>query len=507
MNNPILAFRLQNFIGYSDTEWIALRYINLLFGRNSSGKSAIIRAFLLLKQSLNIPQGYDSALVVAMEDGVDMGTFRNWVHQHDTTLNVCFGFKYAPQLLDPFLDPAVNNLATAYMVKLGFGVLPANPGTIILKYIAITYEWITEGSDIGQESEIFAAIFEHGVWQKSVNDDWLAQISRTEEKDDQTEDTWQLLEPHCDRSFFPELYLPNSLEKYTGSDKGEAINRLLKIFQEAIHRFLDGLIYLEPIREEPKRYYEVTKLARSKSNRYGGQYLIQSYLAAQKVQPERLKKVNDWLQTFGFNCRLEVTKVNEESTLYTISIVELREENPLIVNWRDVGFGLSQSLPVIFLAVFAEPGAFIIIEQPELHLHTSAQAALADLFIECTNSNQCAFLLETHSEHLLIRLRQRIAETVLDTVIQQANADHLPILHSNQGFDFSPNRLSVVFVTRQKSQSQLEIIPIQQDGSFDDPSELFLDFFGQDYEDTVKLMEAAGNLAQWEIKNGANGRL
>lgn len=506
MNNPILAFRLQNFIGYSDTDWIALRYINLLFGRNSSGKSAIIRAFLLLKQSLNIPQGYDSALVVAMEDGVDMGTFRNWVHQHDTTLDVCFGFKYTSQLLDPLLYPVVDNPAAVYMVKLGFGLLPANPRTIILKHIAITHEWVPEGSDIGQESEIFAATFGHGVWQKSVNDDWLAQISPTEGAN-LVEDTWQYLEPHCDRSFFPELHLPNGTGKYTGSQKGETINRLLEIFHEATHSFLNGLIYLEPIREEPKRYYEVTKLTRSKPNRYGGQYLIQSYLSAQKIQPERLKKVNDWLQTFGFNCRLEVTNVNEESTLYTISIVELREKNPLIVNWRDVGFGLSQSLPIIFLAVFAEPGSFIIIEQPELHLHTSAQAALADLFIECTNNSQCVFLLETHSEHLLIRLRQRVAETFLDTVIKQSNSDTLPAVNYNQGFDFSSNRLSVVFVTREKSQSQLEIIPIQHDGSFDDPSELFLDFFGQDYEDTVKLMEAAGNLAQWEIKNGANGRL
>ena len=501
MDNRILAFRLQNFMGYLDTDWIDLRPINLLFGRNSSGKSAIIRALLLLKQSLNIPPSYDSALVIDMEDGIDMGNFRNWVHRHDTNLNVSFGFKYATQLL----DPVINNPAAAYVVELGFGVLPTNPQAIILKQASIAYEWVAEGSNPHQESEIFAATFEHGVWNKSANDDWLDQISPTETVNP-AEDSWQYVEPRSYLSFFPELYLPNSISKNTGSKKGEDINGLLKIFHEATKRFLNMLIYLEPIREEPKRYYEVTKLTKPKLNKHG-QYIIQSYLLAQKIQPKRLEKVNRWLQIFGFNCRLEITKINEEGTLYTISIIELREKHSLTVNWRDVGFGLSQSLPIIFLSVLAEPGSFIIIEQPELHLHTSAQAALADLFIECTNINQCAFLLETHSEHLLIRLRQRIVETSLDTVVKNANPDNLPAPNYNQGFDFSSKRLNVVFVTREESQSQLEMIPIRQDGSFDNPSESFLNFFGQDYEDTMKLMDAAGNLAQWEAKNGSNGRI
>ncbi len=47
------AFRIQNFMGFEDSGWIELRPITLLFGRNSSGKSAILRALLLLRQSLS----------------------------------------------------------------------------------------------------------------------------------------------------------------------------------------------------------------------------------------------------------------------------------------------------------------------------------------------------------------------------------------------------------------------------------------------------------------------
>lgn len=48
----VTAFRIQNFMGFEDSGWVELRPITLLFGRNSSGKSALIRALLLLRQSL-----------------------------------------------------------------------------------------------------------------------------------------------------------------------------------------------------------------------------------------------------------------------------------------------------------------------------------------------------------------------------------------------------------------------------------------------------------------------
>jgi len=54
---PVEAIRLQNFMAFEDTGWVELRPITLLFGRNSSGKSALIRALLLLKQSLESPPG------------------------------------------------------------------------------------------------------------------------------------------------------------------------------------------------------------------------------------------------------------------------------------------------------------------------------------------------------------------------------------------------------------------------------------------------------------------
>ncbi len=81
------------------------------------------------------------------------------------------------------------------------------------------------------------------------------------------------------------------------------------------------------------------------------------------------------------------------------------------VSLQDVGVGVSQVLPVIINA-FGRQNEFIAIEQPEIHIHPALQAELGDLFIESAlGQNKNTFLLETHSEHLILRLLRRIRET------------------------------------------------------------------------------------------------
>ena len=82
-----------------------------------------------------------------------------------------------------------------------------------------------------------------------------------------------------------------------------------------------------------------------------------------------------------------------------------------IVSLQDVGVGISQVLPVI-LHAFGETEKLIAIEQPEIHIHPALQAELGDVFIESAlGENKNTFLLETHSEHLILRILRRIRET------------------------------------------------------------------------------------------------
>jgi predicted ATPase len=86
------------------------------------------------------------------------------------------------------------------------------------------------------------------------------------------------------------------------------------------------------------------------------------------------------------------------------------------VKLTDVGFGLSQVLPVIVESFYVKPNSTVVFEQPEIHLHPSVQADLADLFIEAIDTRESGqsrsiqFIVESHSEHFLRRLQRRIAE-------------------------------------------------------------------------------------------------
>ena len=90
-------------------------------------------------------------------------------------------------------------------------------------------------------------------------------------------------------------------------------------------------------------------------------------------------------------------------------LVDKRTDTP--VSHRDVGIGVSQVLPVL-VSAYASTDKFLAIEQPEIHLHPALQAELGDVFIESAlGEGRNTFLIETHSEHLLLRIMRRMRET------------------------------------------------------------------------------------------------
>jgi predicted ATPase len=137
------------------------------------------------------------------------------------------------------------------------------------------------------------------------------------------------------------------------------------------------------------------------------------------------------------------------------SRVAIREEKTGIeLMPQDVGVGISQTLPVIIGALHIKKGMFAI-EQPELHIHPALQVALGDLFISRSRESQICFLLETHSEHLMLRFLRRIRET---------DEDNLP-----PGKDsLKPDQLAVYYVEQGETGVSVFPIRINEDGEFTD---------------------------------------
>ncbi|MBE0435782.1 MAG: DUF3696 domain-containing protein, partial [Methylomicrobium sp.] len=126
----------------------------------------------------------------------------------------------------------------------------------------------------------------------------------------------------------------------------------------------------------------------------------------------------------------------------------------LIVEIEDVGVGVSQIIPVLMAIVQSNR---VFIQQPELHLHPKLQAQMADAFIERVNKYMYTnFVVESHSEHFLLRLLRRIRETHKSDIRHKL-------------FGLSANQVSVLYVDKlEDGSSKLFPLRISPDGEFID---------------------------------------
>ncbi|MCL4519482.1 MAG: AAA family ATPase, partial [Thaumarchaeota archaeon] len=142
-------------------------------------------------------------------------------------------------------------------------------------------------------------------------------------------------------------------------------------------------------------------------------------------------------------------------TIQELVMLDTHYRPPVTVTHRDVGIGVSQVLPVLVYS-YANRNKLIAIEQPEIHIHPKLQADLADVFIESAlGERKNTFLLETHSEHLILRLLRRIRETTNGTL-------------SDPRLTLKPSDISVLYVLPDSAGSKVLEMKVTPDGDFED---------------------------------------
>jgi predicted ATPase len=119
--------------------------------------------------------------------------------------------------------------------------------------------------------------------------------------------------------------------------------------------------------------------------------------------------VSFWIKHLQLAQSLDVRDLAKRLNLFEVDIKGARQGTK--ANLIDVGFGISQVLPVLVQGLLMRRGGIYLVQQPEIHLHPDAQAGLADFFIFLASQGVIT-VVETHSEYLLLRLRRRLAEGV-----------------------------------------------------------------------------------------------
>ncbi|MGD9161965.1 MAG: AAA family ATPase [Desulfobacteraceae bacterium] len=169
----------------------------------------------------------------------------------------------------------------------------------------------------------------------------------------------------------------------------------------------------------------------------------------------------EWAENFEIDIQGELEEkigdIPEKLQKYESLLSEIQElvlvdkRSNTVLSHRDVGIGISQVLPVLVYS-YAYSDKIIAMEQPEIHLHPALQAELGDLFIESAlGDNKNRFLIETHSEHLLLRLMRRIRETTSGKL-----PEGIPPLH--------PGDVMVLFVEPDGSRSIIREMPLNDKG-------------------------------------------
>lgn len=248
---------------------------------------------------------------------------------------------------------------------------------------------------------------------------------------------------------------------------------------KCLSSWLDELSYIGPLRDLPPR----SILPRSTPDKSRWAQGLAAWEMLPTAKSELIREINFWL---GDDClksgyQLLVKKYREleddhplfmmledEMELDDQEVIKellndlphkvrvcLKEESSdLEVMPQDIGVGISQLFPVIALAVIQKQG-LAAIEQPELHIHPRLQVELADVFVRYAKDSNVMFLLETHSEHLMLRLLRRV---------RQAREFDLP-----EGLvTLSPDDLAVHYVEPSEFGTEFKQLRVNEDGDFMD---------------------------------------
>lgn len=378
---------LSNFKCWRELD-ITLAPITLLFGTNSSGKTAILQSLLMLKQTA---RGFDPGQHINFggtdRDYVDLGSYQDLTYRHDED----------------------NDLGMKVLWNARSGI-----------------DWHTADGDSGfsyrrriqaSESICYSVSWSY---QDDISIDFLGYAvcsdgpfaEYLEVKNDTTNGSYivKVFQPPKSRDLDTDIVTNSPESCFIIPEKMLAdfpidIQRFAAFYMREFETLTDEFMYLAPLRALFKRQYLWTG-GKPKIVNPDGANTIDFLIASVREDRQLVEEVENQLRDLDVVEAFNVKSIDRNERLYEATGTIAGVESSII----DLGFGVSQVLPVLTMLLSASEGSIILLEQPELHLHPNAQAALADLMLEVAETRKLQLIVESHSEHIVRRMQRRIAE-------------------------------------------------------------------------------------------------
>lgn len=457
----IQSIRIKNFKGWRDSGDVRFAPITVLFGTNSAGKTSIPQLLLLLKQTAESPDRNRPLHFGDKDSHVELGNMESILFKHDLESALEFNLLWEPaqpvQIEDSYNDKSYTGSTLEFQATICAEALKKQP---------------------------FVEQMSYALRNKSSSS--LVEIGMTRRADREYDLTWS--GPfHPIRRLGRKWPLPPPTHFFGFPDEATAYYQNTASIADLnleMTRLLERIHYVGPLREYPNRFYQWSGETPQHVGRKG-ERAIDAILASRgerefNFKPrERYKPLDQvvaaQLQQMGLIHDFSVRSIAEGHKMYEVCVQTSPYRSEVLLT--DVGFGISQVLPVIVENLYVPPRSIIIFEQPEIHLHPAVQAHLADLFIDAIAATErpigdaskrvprnIQFIIESHSEHFLRRLQRRIAEEKL-----------------------RPEDAALYFIDTDRGQSKVRELDVDEYGRIKNWPE---NFFGDSIGETEAQLEA-----------------
>ena len=369
----ITQFSIEEVRCFAERQNFEIRPLTFLVGENSTGKTTALGCFQVLADYLNI----ERSGVNFNRAPYAMGIFRNIVRrskQKDKVFKLGFTFRLGKEDVEWIVEFAEMNEKFEPSIK------------------SVTVK-LTDGTIVAKAEDGVAGVTRVTSFDEAQNQYYLTYDSE-----------W--LDERAP-FHFPHFRLREQ------SEGGQALMNYMGRKRNALRWNLPTSVFsTSPIRSEPQRTYNPTRVFDDPEGSDIPMYLMQ----IQATQPEKWKALKEGLVEFGKRSGLfqdiEIKNLRSPGDPFQL-IVKVRRSNSNII---DVGYGVSQILPIL-VQILAPPlsrrhrrtdRVYLLLQQPEVHLHPKAQAELSSLLATLAGQRKRSFLIETHSDYMIDRARIEI---------------------------------------------------------------------------------------------------